>query len=116
MCLAVFPSHRCIRAPRYGSGWDGVIDPLTPHGTLAVVQLSSCEQFMIYIPNIVRSVLDVPCFLSQSQVYAGPALWLRLGRGALSTDPHGTLAAVQLSSCDQFMIYMLSLERSVLVV
>jgi hypothetical protein len=88
-----------MRAPLYGSGGDGGIYPLTPRRTLAAVQLSSCDQFMIYIIKLARSVLDVTCSVSKSQVYAGPALSGGAG-GIYPLAPHGTLAAVQLSSCD----------------
>jgi hypothetical protein len=67
MCRALFPNRKGMRAPLYGSGGDGVIYPL--------------------IPKLARSVLDVHCSVSKSQVYAGPDLWLRRGRWDLSTDP-----------------------------
>jgi hypothetical protein len=49
-CRALVLHHRCMRAPLYGSGGDDVIYPPTPHGTLAAVQLYSCDQFMIHNP------------------------------------------------------------------
>ena len=73
MCLAVFPNHKCMRAP---------------HGTC---QCLMCRARFLF---------------SVTRVCGPRSIWLRLGRWALSIDPHGTLAAMQLYNGYRYNTHM----------